>query len=188
MKSMILILILIGCLSMTSMAVNFDKVYIDPSTLPVLSCDENNLEQQFCLFQSNRDQGFIYNNSAGTLEFSGVIADVRNDTFCQIYIIAKSVWLEYSNITGCDIFINASLVLKLQNSAISAEGSITLGPGYVNNTTSVHYAGSGGFCQASSFNSSNFYGDYNSAYDDYNVSLGSGGTTSSVAGIISLNV
>jgi len=186
MNSTLLLLILLQLY--ISHGINFYDVPIDPSKLPDLYCDQTNLQRQFCLVQSNRDSGFKYINPEGTLEFSGVIADVRNGTFCQIYIVAQSVWFEYSNITGCDIFINTSMVLKLQNSALSVEGSINGGPGYTKNSTGNFYSGPGGYCQPALFNSSFFYGDFRSAYDDNTASLGSGGMTSRSAGTSNRNL
>jgi hypothetical protein len=63
-----------------------------------------------------------------------------------MYITAKSVSFVYSNLYFCNIYINATLVLKLQNSTLSVEGSMISGMGNKESNVGVSYAGLGGYC------------------------------------------
>lgn len=147
----------------------FGDIVIPPNLLNV-TCDINETNSLTCIVISNKNAGFQFNNPDYNIEFSGVLADVRDvQPSCQIYIIAASITFEYSNITGCDIYLYGVEVIKIISSNISVEGSIYAGLGSPPSVAQAllsgnYYAGSGGLCnQAYSYTS---YGEFNTPYDE----------------------
>jgi len=147
-----------------------------PTGLPELQCETYDEKDHTCTAPTTIHSGFYWNTTETIVKFS-TYGDIRDGTYCQIFIAAKTVAFKYSNIMSCDIYINATNLL-IDHSSISTTGSTLYGKGWTNSTDFGNsYAAFGGFCSNSQVLDFT-YGNYDTPYTSEVETYGSGGLNS----------